>query len=100
MKKKFFIEVVKPSHYDDDGYVIQWIRAFVPSNSLAAVLALAEDAKHRGVLGDDVEIVIHGYDECHTVIPTRKIIKRIKQADGRGLVLLTGVQTNQFPERV
>ncbi len=97
MKKKFFIEVVQPSHYDDDGYVIQWIRAFVPSNSLAALFALAEDAKNRGVLGDDVEVVIHGYDECHTVIPTRRIIKRIKQADGRGLVLLTGVQTNQFP---
>ena len=29
--------LVKPSHYDDDGYVIQWLRSAVPSNSLAVV---------------------------------------------------------------
>ena len=59
-QKKFFVEVIKPSHYDDDGYVIQWIRAFVPSNSLACVLAQAEDTRERQVLGDDVEIVVKG----------------------------------------
>ena len=32
---KLYVEVIKPSHYDDDGYVIQWRRAFIPSNSLA-----------------------------------------------------------------
>jgi hypothetical protein len=21
---KFFVEIIKPSHYDDDGYIIQW----------------------------------------------------------------------------
>src|SRR5262245_16954392 len=34
-RRKFFVEIIKPSHYDDDGYVIQWWRAFIPSNSLA-----------------------------------------------------------------
>ncbi len=38
-----------------------------------------------------------GDDECHTVIPTAGIIRRIKGRGGRGLVLLAGVQTNQFP---
>ena len=99
-RQKFFVEVLKPSHYDDDGYVIQWVRAFVPSNSLACVLAQAEDAKQRQVLGTDVEIVVSAYDECHTVIPTKKIIERIRRGGGRGLVMLTGVQTNQFPRAV
>ena len=29
-RKKFVIQIIKPSHYDDDGYVIQWLRAFIP----------------------------------------------------------------------
>lgn len=95
--RRFLLEIIKPSHYDDDGYVIQWRRAFVPSNSLACVWALAEDAKERHVLGDDVDIAVHGYDEIHTVVPTHQIIRRIKKSGGRGMVFLVGVQSNQFP---
>ena len=98
--ERFIVEVIKPSHYDDDGYVIQWIRAFVPSNSLACVLAQAEDARQRKVLGEHVEIEVNAYDESHTVIPTRKIIQQIQAAGGHGLVLMTGVQSNQFPRAV
>ena len=46
-KKKFVIQIIKPSHYDDDGYVIQWLRAFIPSNSLACLYALVQDATQR-----------------------------------------------------
>lgn len=95
--QQFFVEIIKPSHYDDDGYVIQWVRAFVPSSSLAAVSAIAHDAKEQQALGPDVAIEIREYDEVHTVIPVREIIKRIEAGGGRGLVLLTGVQSNQFP---
>src|SRR4026209_453441 len=34
--KRFLIILIKPSHYDDNGYVIQWFRSPIPSNSLAA----------------------------------------------------------------
>src|SRR5262245_1229474 len=51
---KFFVEIIKPSHYDDDGYVIQWVRAFVPSNSLACLYALVQDVQQRRVLGAEV----------------------------------------------
>lgn len=95
--RQFFVEIIKPSHYDDDGYVIQWARAFVPSSSLASVCAIAEEAKASQALGPDVEIVINAYDEVHTIIPVNQIIRRIKNGGGRGLVLMTGVQTNQFP---
>src|SRR5437763_1046654 len=96
-KASFFVEIIKPSHYDDDGYVIQWVRAFIPSNSLACLYALAEDARGRNVVGDDVDIKVTAYDECHTVIPVRKIIKRIQNSGGSGVVLVAGVQSNQFP---
>ena len=94
--KQFVVEVIKPSHYDDDGYVIQWVRAYVPSNSLACLFGLLRDARNRRVLGEDVDIVLNGYDECHTIIPVKSVIKRIRAA-GNGLVMLAGVQTNQFP---
>jgi len=95
--ERFFVEIIKPSHYDDDGYVIQWVRAYVPSSSLAAVSAIAHDAKEQQALGPDVSIEIREYDEVHTVIPVREIIQRIEQGGGRGVVMLIGVQSNQFP---
>ena len=39
--RRFQLVLIKPSHYDDDGYVIQWMRAFVPSNTLAVLYSLA-----------------------------------------------------------
>lgn len=95
-RPQFFVEIIKPSHYDDDGYVIQWVRAFIASNSLACLYALAHDAAQRG-LGDNVDVVLNAYDESNRVIPVDKIIRRIQTGGGRGFVLLAGVQSNQFP---
>jgi len=36
----------------------------------------------------------------NTVIPIKKIISKIKKADGKGIVCLVGVQTNQFPRAI
>ena len=44
---RFIVELIKPSHYDDDGYVIQWWRGFVPSNSLSAIYGLVSHARDR-----------------------------------------------------
>jgi radical SAM superfamily enzyme YgiQ (UPF0313 family) len=96
-REPFFVEIIKPSHYDDDGYVIQWVKAFIPSNSLACLYALAHAAAKRRVLGDEFAVQVNAYDESNTVIPMAGIIRRIRAAGGRGLVLLAGVQTNQFP---
>ena len=100
MKKKFFVELIKPSHYDDDGYVIQWVKSWMPSSSLACLYGLSDDTVERQVLGDDVEIVLNAYDECNTVIPVKKIIRRIQQNDGCGLICMVGVQSNQFPRSI
>lgn len=99
-KRRFYVELIKPSRYDDDGYVVQWRRTWVPSNTLACLYGLTLDAADRHVLGDDVQIVPHAYDECSTVIPVKRIIRRIKAAGGRGVVCLVGVQTNQYPRAV
>ena len=54
VKQKFIVELIKPSHYDDDGYVIQWKKAAVPSNTLSCLYGLTLDCVDRRVLGDDV----------------------------------------------
>ena len=64
----FHVEMIKPSHYDDDGYVIQWWKASIPSNSLASLYAIVQDAADRRVLGDEVALTFDGWDECNTII--------------------------------
>jgi hypothetical protein len=34
--RRFQLILIKPSHYDDDGYVIRWWRSTIPSNSSTA----------------------------------------------------------------
>jgi radical SAM superfamily enzyme YgiQ (UPF0313 family) len=95
--KRFSLVLIKPSHYDDDGYVIQWLRSGLPSNTLAVLNGLALDCHQRRVLGDDVVIDISAFDETNTRIKPERIARQIARAGGRGLVALVGVQTNQFP---
>jgi radical SAM superfamily enzyme YgiQ (UPF0313 family) len=94
---RFHVELIKPSHYDDDGYVIQWFKAWIPSNSLASLYGLAIQAAQNKVLGEGVEILVNAYDETNTVVPTDCILRRIQAADGHGMVCMVGVQSNQYP---
>lgn len=97
--KGFLLVLIKPSHYDDDGYVIQWIRSAIPSNTLAVLNGLALDCAERRVLGDDIPITVDLYDETNTVLSIPSIIRKMK-GYAVGMVGLVGVQTNQFPRAV
>jgi hypothetical protein len=92
----FKVILIKPSHYDDDGYVIQWRKSLLPSNSLASVYGLIADCEQRKVLGPDTHIDIEAYDECNWRIDVKRMARVIKAADG-GFIGLVGVQSNQFP---
>src|SRR3569832_2811751 len=89
--------MVKPTHYDDDGYPIQWSRSAIPSNTRACLNALAEDARSREVLGAGVEMRLHTYDETNRRVQPDKIIELLRREGGRALLGLVGVQSNQFP---
>jgi radical SAM family protein len=95
--RRFQLILIKPSHYDDDGYVIRWWRAMTPSNSLAAVYGIAADCAERQVLGPDVEIDIAVIDETNTRVDVPALLSRLGQNDGFGCVALIGVQSNQYP---
>src|SRR5512141_1715733 len=95
-KRRFCLILVKPSHYDEDGYVIQWFRSCLPSNSLACLYGLARECAADKILGDDIDFEIHAFDETNTVINANKLAGLIAAA-GAGMVMLVGVQSNQFP---
>ena len=95
-KRAFRVVLIKPSHYDKDGYVIQWLRSTLPSNSLASVHGLVVECAQNAVLGPDVEIEVEACDECNTVVDVAGVAKRIRAA-GAGMVGLIGVQSNQYP---
>ena len=96
----FHFAMIKPTHYDDDGYPIQWFRSAIPSNTLACLNALAQDAARREVLGADVEMRLHTYDETNRRVRPQEIIKLIREQGGRCLIGFVGVQSNQFPRAV
>ena len=80
----FHLVLIKPTHYDDDGYPIQWVKAAIPSNTLACLNGLAEDASRRRVLGTGVAIRVHTYDETNRRVRPDGIVRMIHRAGGRG----------------
>jgi radical SAM superfamily enzyme YgiQ (UPF0313 family) len=100
LQKRLHVILIKPSKYDDDGYVIRWWRAVVTSNSLACVNALIDDVRDRKLLGPDLEIITHVFDETVQKIPVQKLARRVRKAGDRAIVCLVGVQSNQFPRAV
>jgi len=88
--------MIKPSHYDDDGYPIVWWRTLLPSNSLASLNGLARDCAAHEVLGPGVGITLEPIDECNQHVDPKQIIRRLKRRGGKALIGLVGVQSNQF----
>jgi len=98
--KTFHFIMIKPSHYDDEGYVIQWLRSSIPSNTLAVINGLALDCIKRKVLGDAVSIHAQTFDETNIRIDIEGLSQRILASGNHALTALVGVQTNQFPRAV
>ena len=94
--KLFRVVLIKPSHYDDEGYVIRWMRSCIPSNTLACLYTITEAVKTSGRLGPDVDLAIDVYDEINRRVPVEKIIRQLSEPGG-GIVCFAGVQSNQYP---
>jgi hypothetical protein len=95
--KVFDLVLIKPTHYHDDGYPIRWLRAAIPTNVLASLYSLAEDARRREVLGPGVEIRLQAYDDTNQRVQPERVIRRLRRSGGRALIAFVGVQSNQFP---
>jgi radical SAM superfamily enzyme YgiQ (UPF0313 family) len=68
----------------------------MPANSLACLYGLAFECNKEKILGKNVELEIHAFDEANIHINTEKIVSLLENADD-GMLMLVGVQSNQFP---
>ncbi|MBZ5536586.1 MAG: radical SAM protein [Acidobacteriia bacterium] len=89
--------LIKPSNYDDDGYVVTHFRGVLPSNTLSCLAALTEDVLKRKTLGEGLDIRLHLLDETVQKIPVKKICRTARRSNSQTIVCLVGVQSNQFP---
>lgn len=90
------IVLIKPSKYDDDGYVIRFWKSVLPSNTLNVLHGLTEDIIQRRVFGK-LPIDVVTFDETAEKVPLKKIVRWSREPGTKLLVCLVGVQTNQFP---
>jgi radical SAM superfamily enzyme YgiQ (UPF0313 family) len=96
-RKQIRVVIIKPSKYDDDGYVIRHFRGVLPSNTLACLSSLTQDAAERKLLGNDVDLQVELFDDTVQKIPVKKIILSNRAPHQRTVIALAGVQSNQFP---
>jgi radical SAM superfamily enzyme YgiQ (UPF0313 family) len=94
--RRLALLLIRPSKYDDDGYVIRHWRGVLPSNTLSCLHALTRDAVRSGAL-DGIDVDIEVMDEAVDRIDPRRLACLHLAPDVRGVVALAGVQTNQFP---
>jgi hypothetical protein len=90
------VVLIKPSKYDDEGYVIRFWKGVLPSNTLNVLHGLTADIARRRVFGD-VLIQVDTFDETVEKVPVRKIRAWGRRPATKVVVCLVGVQTNQFP---
>jgi Radical SAM superfamily len=92
---------IKPSRYDEDGYVQVFRYGVQPNNTLTVLTALNEAFNRRYTAERNVYLDTVIWDEiCDGLIgpETIKAIKEKAREDGVELVVgLSGVQSNQYP---
>ncbi len=87
---------VRPSRYDDDGYVVRFARGVLPSNTLCCLESLTERVAERGDLGSAVKVTVDVFDDTVQRIPIRRIAKLNRRPGTTVVVGFVGVQSNQF----
>jgi len=95
--RQITVYLIKPSKYDDDGYVLRYRKGFLPSNTLACLAGLTEDIRRSKLLGNALHISVHLCDDTVERIDVSRIARSARHHGNRTIVCLAGVQTNQFP---
>ena len=96
-RERFRVLLVKPSHYDDDGYVIRWWRSPMPSNSLAASMDRSTTARSARFSGQMSTSTSSPSTKPIRASRIDRIVADMRANGNFGLVGLVGVQSNQYP---
>jgi hypothetical protein len=90
------ITIVRPTNYTDDGYPIQMRLGVIRSNTLTQMGTLARDLV-RYPFFEGVSLSVRLIDEAIQRVPAKEIMRRSRMPGVKTIVMLVGVQTNQFP---
>jgi radical SAM superfamily enzyme YgiQ (UPF0313 family) len=90
------VTLIRPTNYTDDGYPIKTRIGVIRSNTLTQLGTLVHDLENDPFF-KGVSINISKIDEAIEWIPTKNIVHRAKTPGVKSLVMLVGVQTNQYP---
>ncbi len=94
-KRHVNLYLIKPSRYDDEGYVVRHFRGVLPSNTLFCLASLTRQAA-SGERFSDTDFRIELLDETVSKVNCGKIC-RSQRGGAKTIVCLVGVQTHQFP---
>ncbi len=94
--RRLVVILVRPSRYDDEGYVVRHWRGVLPSNTLSCLNSLTEDAVRHGALGT-LDVHVEVIDEVVSRVDPARLGRRFRHPGTSVVVGLVGVQTNQFP---
>lgn len=92
-RPRLHVVYIRPSTYDDDGYVVRFWRGVLPSNTLACLQSLTKAVAERELSHADVTVEI--YDDTVQRIPIKRIA-RLRRGGAQVVVGFAGVQSNQF----
>jgi radical SAM superfamily enzyme YgiQ (UPF0313 family) len=89
------VALIQPTRYDDKGYMIQYWKGVLPSNTLACLRTLTLDFADAWKKDKGIDITVESYDEVVDTIPFKKLAEK-NTGTNKVVVGLVGVQSNQF----
>ena len=90
------VTLVRATNYTDDGYPIKMKVCVIRSNTLSQMATLTRDiATYPFFKGTRVHV--RTIDEAYENVPVKEIIEESNRPGVRSIVMVVGVQSNQFP---
>ena len=90
------ITLIRPTNYTDDGYPIQMRVGVIRSNTLTQMGTLARDLRSYPFFAG-LPMTVRLVDEAIQRVPAKEIMRRSREPGVKTIVMLVGVQSNQFP---
>jgi radical SAM superfamily enzyme YgiQ (UPF0313 family) len=90
------VTLVRATNYTDDGYPIKMKINVIRSNTLTQMATLTRDIVNAPFF-KGIRLHVRTIDEAYENVPRKEILKRSKEPGVGSIVMLVGVQSNQFP---
>jgi len=90
------VTLIRATNYTDDGYPITMRVGVIRSNTLTQMGTLARDLVNYPFFSG-LSLNVRLIDEAIQRVPTREILRRSRVPGVKTIVMIVGVQTNQYP---